>query len=543
MKINRKLPLVDATRFSMIPKGDVPRSTFQTQHTVKTTFDADYLVPMYVDEVLPGDVHRGDMTFFARLQTPIFPIMDNICVESFFFFVPCRLVWTNWRKFMGEQANPNDSIDFVVPQLESPDGGFAVGSLYDYFGLPTVGQIDPAQKVSINVLPIRAYNLIYNEWFRDENVGPAAFTSTSDGPDPAGSYGLQKRMKKHDYFTSCLPWPLKGGQEVNLPLGGTAPVVANTAVNNGGPMFKEFGFGLAQSIYTSSNAAYSPVTWGPTGGDAGIDQLVWDQSGLQADLSQAVGASLNATRLAIATQHLLEKDARGGTRYTELLRNHFGVVPEDSRLQRPEYIGGGKSYLKTQAIPQTSASAYGGTASTPLGSLGATILGSDGHPFRYMAKEHGYIIGLVNITGDVTYQQGLNKMWSRSTRYDFYWPAFANLGEQAVKVKEIYVDGTANDEAIFGYQERWAEYRHRPSRITGLFRSTANGSIDQWHLSEEFDSAPALNATFLVQDTPLERVLAAGDLAVGQQVLWDSVFNISSTRALPTHSVPGLVRF
>ncbi|AYP28784.1 MAG: major capsid protein [Microviridae sp.] len=543
MKINRKLPLVDATRFSMIPRGDVPRSTFQTQHTVKSTFDADLLVPVYVDEVLPGDVHRGDMTFFARLQTPIFPIMDNLCVESFFFFVPSRLVWTNWRRFMGEQANPSDTIDFLVPQIVSPLGGFAVGSLYDYFGLPTAGQVQAGVTVSVNALPIRAYNLIFNEWFRDENVQGSQTVLVDDGPDNPTNYFLMRRNKRHDYFTSCLPWPLKGGQEVGLPLAGSAPVVPDTTANNGGPMFKEFGLGLSQSIYTSTAVAYSPLTWGPSAADAGVDQLVWDVSGLKADLSQAVGASINATRLALATQHLLEKDARGGTRYTELLRNHFGVVPEDSRLQRPEYIGGGKSYLKTQAIPQTSASAYGGTASTPLGSLGATILGSDGHPFRYMAKEHGYIIGLVNITGDVTYQQGLHKMWKRSTRYDFYWPAFANLGEQAVLTEEIYADGSSTDDEVFGYQERWAEYRHRPSRITGLFRSRSTGNIDQWHLSEEFGNRPLLNVQFINQNTPLARVLAAGDLANGQQVLWDSVFNISSTRALPTHSVPGLVRF
>lgn len=542
MNVNRKLPLVDATRFSMVPRSDVPRSTFTTQHSRKSTFDLDYLVPVYVDEVLPGDVHHGEMTFFARLATPIFPIMDNICVESFFFFVPSRILWANWKKFMGEQANPADSIAYTVPQVVSAAGGFLVGSVWDHFGLPTVGQVGGTEDVSVNALPARAYNLIYNEWFRDENLQLSQTTNvSSDGPDTLSNYQLQKRGKRHDYFTSCLPWPLKGGVDVTLPLGTTAPVTTSGTADITTPQnalkFRSVATGglppaNRMAVNASGFAGYTATAEATT-------QVLYP-SNLIADLSSASAASINTIRLAVTTQQFLEKDARGGTRYTELLQNHFGVLPEDFRLQRPEYIGGGKDYIKTQAIPQTSATAGGGT----LGLLGATALGSSSHPFRYMAKEHGYIIGLVNVTGDITYQQGLHKMWSRSTRYDFYWPAFANLGEQAVKRQELYCTGApANDDVVFGYQERWAEYRYRPSQITGLFRSTSASNIDEWHLAEQFGSAPSLNSTFIVQATPYSRVAAAGGSANGQQVLWDSVFNVKSTRPVPVHSVPGLVRF
>lgn len=544
MQLNRKLPMVDATRFSMVPRSDVPRSTFQTQHTLKTTFDVDYLVPIYVDEVLPGDVHSGDVTFFARLATPLFPIMDNICIETFFFFVPNRIIWANWKKFMGEQTHPSDSIDYTVPYIQSEVAGFPIMSVFDYMGCPTSGQVSITDWVRVNALPLRAYNSIFNEWFRDENLVSNVASPTTDGPDAHTLYTLKKRAKKHDYFTSCLPWPVKGGIEVPLPIGTSAPVVSD-----GGNVL--WGQNLTpglEGVLTVDAASANRMLFGVTAGgpplQGGAINIL--DAHLEADLSQAVGATLNSMRLAITTQQLLERDARGGTRYTELLRSHFGVVPEDSRLQRPEYIGGGKSYVKTQAIPQTSASAYGGTASTPMGSLAGTITASDGHPFRYMAKEHGYIIGLVNVSGDVTYQQGLHKLWSRSTRYDFYGPAFATLGEQAVLKKEIYVNGdiAGNDDVVFGYQERWAEYRHRPSRITGLFRSTSTGNIDEWHLAEQFAGpGPALNETFITQKTPIDRVLAAGATAAGVQILWDSVFNVRSTRALPTHSVPGLTRF
>ncbi|WNK13866.1 MAG: major capsid protein [Microvirus sp.] len=548
--LNRKLPLVDPSNFAMVPRSDVPRSTFKTEHGYKTTFDTGFLYPIEVSEVLPGDVHKGQVTVFARVSNLLFPLMDNLQLETFFFFVPCRLIWSNWKKFMGEQANPADSIAYTIPQLVSPQNGFVVGGLGDHFGLPTVGQVATAQNISVSALPFRAYNLIYNEWFRDQNLQNSVPQLNGDGPDLIASYNLERRGKKHDYFTSCLPWPQKGATQISLPIGGIATVRTNATnvvtgaqtplkfLRESGASPQNFLQPLSVLDATGDLSAFSDIAIAqPLGG------FKFYPSNLYADLSTATGATINAQRLAVATQQFLEKDARGGTRYTELLKNHFGVTPEDARLQRPEYIGGGRSSIHTNAIPQTSATGLtGGT--TPVGSLTAQALVADRHNFSYHATEHGYIIGLVHVGADLTYQQGLHKMWSRLTRFDFYWPTFANLGEQAVLNKEIYATGNApQDDAVFGYQERWAEYRYRPSRITGMFRSTSALNIDQWHLAQRFTTLPTLNATFIRDTPPMARVLAAGTNADKMQILFDSVFNISCTRPVPTYSVPGLSRF
>jgi hypothetical protein len=520
---------VNVHQFTMIPQADIPRSSFDCQSTHKTTFNAGDLVPVYVDEVLPGDTFRLNMTAFARMSTPLFPIMDNMVLDSFFFFVPNRLIWSNWQRFMGQQQNPGDSISYVVPQQVSPSGGYAIGSLQDYMGLPTVGQVTAGQTVTHCAFWPRAYNLIWNEWFRDENLQNSVTVDIGDGPDTVANYNLLKRGKRKDYFTSALPWPQKGAS-VTLPLGSSAPIVSPSVI------------GAVQTV-KRGDGTYRQLKKDPS------DFVMLDSTSqpnadnaLFADLSQATAATINQLRQSFQIQKLLERDARGGTRYTEIIRSHFGVVSPDARLQRPEYIGGGSTSININPIAQTSATGQTG-ATTPMGTLAAmgTSLAHN-HGFTQSFTEHGVIIGLVSVRADLTYQQGLAKMWSRNTRYDFYFPAFATLGEQAVLNKEIYVTGNSTqDNAVFGYQERWAEYRYYPSRISSLFRSTAAGTIDPWHLAEKFTALPTLSSGFIVSNPPVSRTLAVGAAANGQQFIFDSFFDVKKARPMPMYSVPGLI--
>lgn len=513
-------------QFSQVPKAEIPRSTFDRSHGHKTTFDAGLLIPFFIDEALPGDTFNLRTTALARLATPIFPLMDNMYMDTQFFSVPIRLLWDNWQKFNGEQKNPGDSTDFTIPQMYSTIGGWPAGSIQDYMGLPT-----GVENLSVSALFCRAYNLIWNEWYRDQNMQDSVPVPTGDGPDLGESYTLLRRGKRHDYFTSALPWPQKG-PGVTIPLGTTAPVIGLARM------------GAAQAVvnyFDQDNVAATGNYFNVDGANTSLglkeDPAAPGTMAVYADLNGATAATINSLRQAFQIQKIFERDARGGTRYTELIKSHFGVTSPDARLQRPEYLGGGSTPVNVTPIPQTAPS--GAYADTPQGNLAAVGTAAiHGHGFTSSFTEHCIIIGLVSVRADLTYQQGINRMWSRRTRFDFYWPALSHIGEQAVLQKEIFTAGTVDDDKVFGYQERYAEYRYKPSMITGEFRSNFPQSLDAWHLSQDFATAPVLNADFIQENPPIDRVIAVPS---EPHFLFDSYIKMRCARPMPTYGVPGLI--
>jgi len=512
--------------FSQVPKANIPRSVFDRTHGYKTTFDAGYLIPVLVDQYVPGDTFNVDATFFARLATPIYPLMDNMYLDVHFFSIPYRLLWTNFKKFMGERATPTASIAFTIPQMDPGAGGFAIGTLGDYFGLP----IAVANK-HVNALPFRAYNLCWNEWYKSEHIQDNVVVDVDDGEDAIADYVLLRRGKRHDYFTSAIPWP-QSGSASSLPLGDVAYVKGIAKSSNTFTHQNLTG-------YESDDTNLQTYAWAEhvDNSDANTNFYVEKHAtkatpNIYADLANATASTINELREAFQIQKLLERDARGGTRYAEIIISHFGVEdPQHAVLQRPEYLGGSTAPLVISPVANTSA-----TATEKQGNLSGigTIACRAG--FTKSFTEHGLILGLVSVRADLTYQQGLDRLWSISTRYDMYWPAFANLGEQTILTQELVCDGSANDDDVFGYQERYAEYRYFPSKITGKLRSVDAGSLDAWHLSQDLAAGPTLSPTFIVENPPMTRVIAVN---TEPHFIMDSYIKMHCARPMPVYSVPG----
>lgn len=575
----RKKIRVRGHRFSDAPAMYMKRTKFDRSHVYKTTFDSGRLIPVFIDEVLPGDTTRMSVNYFARLATPIKPIMDNIYLDWFFFFVPNRLVWEHWQNFCFEQEDPGDSTDYVIPTVTgtgNSDNAY-IGSLWDYFGLPvnTSGNLS-----DISALPFRGVYLIWNEWFRDENLQKSVKIQKGDANEVLDSaraseqpswvfssgtnifpgHACPPRGKRHDYFTSAFPWTQKG-PGVSVGLAGTASIINPSPLSDyfltsnsnqlasvsayGGHTSGTGGdrvtYGYDTITFSRPAESYSSIGSFAGNSEDNVDVHAYSGSNLLTkdsfvDLDSSSIFTINSLRTAFQMQKFYERLARGGSRYTEVLRSFFGVVSPDARLQRPEFLGSFTKMVNVNPIAQTSAT----DTTSPQGNLSAYgVTAAKFHGFTKSFVEHGYVFGFVCARADLTYQQGINKMWLRSTVYDFYWPTFAHLGEQAIELREIYAQGSEDDRTVFGYQERYAEYRYKPSQITGKFRSSVvNGSLDKWHLSQFFNNRPTLNEEFITENPPIERIIAVPS---EPEFLLDIGFRYITVRPMPMFGTPGLV--